>query len=408
MNDRHYGTVSHWFDEGQVGAIRPDEAIGRHILLIAKHLPHGYLPQIGDEVSYNLGRDERNRECATAVEVLPGLREGARIRIKLAQWDLSLNGGYGLYQRQKPLPVFVLGQFLRDQTRVPEEGEHLHGTLMQHANGQWLMTDIEAAAAPAAPPTRAVNAANAAGKTQPEKPAPQAAPLLAKPQPVAAKTGGLPLKQVLRGEVVRWEDDKGYGFIQSGTQSVFFHISAYHYRQQRPQLGEAVSFFCNFPAEQGEKQRAARVVRQQDEHALNQHEALAGAERKSGCRSMLCAIPGLVYLAAVAFFFWPLALAYLAISLAATALYGYDKTVARKRAGRSGYAGRIRESTLLTAGMCGGWPGALAARHWFNHKTTKQPFVTYFWLTAAANAALTAWLLHSGMREKLAALLPGL
>ncbi len=387
MENKHYGTVSHWFDEGQVGAIKPDVNVGRSILLIAKHLPHGYLPQIGDEVSYEVSLDERNRECATAVELLPGLREGARIKVVLGQWDLALNGGYGLFRRPKPVPVFVLGQFLRDQTRVPEEGETLRGTLVQHDNGQWLMTDIETVVEPPAPAPQKPE--GLPQKT--EQATPQ--PLLQRQTAVAP--AGLPLNRVLHGEIVRWEDDKGYGFIQCGHQSVFFHISAYHYRGLRPQLGAAVSFFCRLPAENGEKQRAARVVRQEDEYALNQSEALAGGENVRSSQTVFGILPGAAYLAAVAWFFWPLALAYALISLATLALYGYDKAVARKQAGRSGYAGRIKESNLLALGLLGGWPGAQAARFAFNHKTTKQPFVTYFRLTVVANVALTVWLLQT-------------
>lgn len=37
---------------------------------------------------------------------------------------------------------------------------------------------------------------------------------------------------------------------------------------------------------------------------------------------------------------------------------------------------RISEGDLLGLALIGGSPGALLARHWFRHKTRKQPFST--------------------------------
>jgi uncharacterized membrane protein YsdA (DUF1294 family) len=45
-----------------------------------------------------------------------------------------------------------------------------------------------------------------------------------------------------------------------------------------------------------------------------------------------------------------------------------------------------------------GWPGALAARRVFRHKTTKQPFRTIFWGTVIANCVALAWLTPTCMR----------
>jgi len=54
--------------------------------------------------------------------------------------------------------------------------------------------------------------------------------------------------------------------------------------------------------------------------------------------------------------------------------YGFDKMQAR-RLNR-----RIKEVTLLTLGLVGGWPGALAAQHYFQHKTRKKAFLLPFWM----------------------------
>lgn len=74
-----------------------------------------------------------------------------------------------------------------------------------------------------------------------------------------------------------------------------------------------------------------------------------------------------------------------AASLLCFALYAADKSAAQ--------AGRWRtpESTLLTAGLIGGWPGAIAAHHLLRHKSVKPSFRVAFHLTVAAELAALSW-----------------
>ncbi|RMZ66751.1 hypothetical protein GMOD_00002115 [Pyrenophora seminiperda CCB06] len=53
--------------------------------------------------------------------------------------------------------------------------------------------------------------------------------------------------------------------------------------------------------------------------------------------------------------------------------YGYDKMQARN------LEWRVRETTLHTLALIGGWPGALAGMHYFQHKTKKTSFQVIFW-----------------------------
>lgn len=76
---------------------------------------------------------------------------------------------------------------------------------------------------------------------------------------------------------------------------------------------------------------------------------------------------------------------YVAISLLTLLVYAWDKGAARRR------AWRVRESTLHGLALLGGWPGAWLAQVWLRHKSRKQPFRTYFWLTVAGNLAVLAW-----------------
>lgn len=80
---------------------------------------------------------------------------------------------------------------------------------------------------------------------------------------------------------------------------------------------------------------------------------------------------------------------YATASLLTFALYAVDKRAAARR-GR-----RTPERTLLLAGLACGWPGAVLARHWLRHKTSKQPFRAWFWLTVALNTGLLVLLVRA-------------
>ncbi|MBM7516799.1 DUF1294 domain-containing protein [Nocardioides nitrophenolicus] len=82
-----------------------------------------------------------------------------------------------------------------------------------------------------------------------------------------------------------------------------------------------------------------------------------------------------------------LAASYVVLSVVSLALYGADKRAARRGTWRT------RESTLHLVALAGGWPGALAGRRLFHHKTRKQPFVAVLWLTVVLNCAGVAALL---------------
>lgn len=75
-------------------------------------------------------------------------------------------------------------------------------------------------------------------------------------------------------------------------------------------------------------------------------------------------------------------------SLIAYYLYAKDKAAA--------IAGtwRVPENTLHTAALIFGWPGALIAQERLRHKTKKQSFRIFFWLTVIINLGVIAWL-HS-------------
>ena len=48
----------------------------------------------------------------------------------------------------------------------------------------------------------------------------------------------------MKGIIVKWDDEKGYGFIRidGSKQEIFCHISDFSQRSPRPELNEAVGF----------------------------------------------------------------------------------------------------------------------------------------------------------------------
>lgn len=56
---------------------------------------------------------------------------------------------------------------------------------------------------------------------------------------------------------------------------------------------------------------------------------------------------------------------------------------------------RISEGDLLGLALIGGSPGALLARHWFRHKTRKQPFSTLLLLIVVLQLGALAGLAWS-------------
>ena len=77
-----------------------------------------------------------------------------------------------------------------------------------------------------------------------------------------------------------------------------------------------------------------------------------------------------------------LAIQFSLLSIVTFLVYAFDKFQAR----RGGW--RVSESLLHILALLCGWPGAMLAQHWLRHKTVKQPFRQFFWLTVLLNLAL--------------------
>ena len=415
-HNKHYGTIAHWFGEMSRGSIICDESSQRIFANRQSLHPDYQEPETGHRVSFQI-ETENNRAVARDVErVNPGYKNNDSAVITLTDWDWSKNGGYGMDVSNEGQPVFVLGQFLADQTRTPRAGDHLEGTLRRHPNGQWLLVNAVIRSTPESEPEpesiHAALAQKAQGQTvhffRPEH-GPKVEvkieqPLVAEtryPAPKSAQKNLLPPNQVMSGTITTWDDAKGYGFIRFGdeSQNIFFHISAYHYNTSRPQTGQRVSFYCNRPIE-GNRQQAVKVVRLGDEAFLFDELPPDYNRLNIDMQALLInSVIAVVFLTVVAVLSNKLFFIYVLISIAAFILYQQDKQTAmesaRKIRRKNEYQNRIPENKLHAFSLLGGWPGALVARAAFRHKTKKVPFVQIFWLTVAINVAITyALLIH--------------
>ncbi|MDO5090323.1 MAG: cold shock and DUF1294 domain-containing protein [Cardiobacteriaceae bacterium] len=175
------------------------------------------------------------------------------------------------------------------------------------------------------------------------------------------------------GEIVYWNDDKGFGFIRhdDNEPNLFFHISSFPYHRRRPQKGERVAFSTGIVRG---KAQATRVVLAKDADLLDGDTIVDAHDvRPHLAEAIIYAILILAFYIILTLIAPPLAAASFIISILTAILYTIDKRAAL----RGGY--RIPEGTLHLAAMLGGWPGALIARPILRHKTRKTRFITFFW-----------------------------
>lgn len=191
-----------------------------------------------------------------------------------------------------------------------------------------------------------------------------------------------------QGKITRWQDDKGFGFIERTDNNlqhpvIFFHISEYR-ANQRPALNEAVVFEIG----QGRDGKPCAVNVQQQtfvrQKIAQQNARQVQNDLKSQTLLTWVAIGVLFFIlltAVVLVKHLPLWIIgwYFAISLATYLLYVHDKKAAQNG------DWRVQEASLHKLAFAGGWVGAAFA-HWsLRHKSTKPEFRRAFYLTVIGN-----------------------
>lgn len=182
------------------------------------------------------------------------------------------------------------------------------------------------------------------------------------------------------GAITSWNDERGFGFITpgGGGRDIFLHISELDGGPGRPQLGEDVTFLVGTTKD---GKRRATAVRRLSGKGGSSPRSRRMHERPNLLVLLLIPAFAAGYYAIAAIWPVPLFVAgiYAAASILCFLMYCSDKSAAR--------AGRWRqsESSLLTVGLIGGWPGALLAQQLLRHKTRKVTFQATFWGTVFLN-----------------------
>lgn len=209
-----------------------------------------------------------------------------------------------------------------------------------------------------------------------------------------------------QGRLVRWEADRGFGFIRSPDVSadVFVHLRDFSDRRVLPQVGMELSFEeihvggkgPRAVAVQAASANASRPMPKRTPIDSHRRPAPRRANRHRESPSGSSASSGLIFLLAYAVLVgaavWsgrlpPLVLGVVpGLSLLAFFAYALDKNAAQT--GRW----RTKESTLHLLALAGGWPGAWAAQRLLRHKSSKQSFLLVYRATVVIHcAALLGW-----------------
>ncbi len=184
----------------------------------------------------------------------------------------------------------------------------------------------------------------------------------------------------LEGTLTSWDDDRGFGFIQTpGRPAMFVHISGFGPGAERPRVGDTLTYERAAGADG--RPRALSVRPPGAPAAPHPGRSRTGRSRPAFAVVILFAVLFAVMIVIRPFPLWGLAL-YVGMSIVAFVLYSQDKRAAQAN------RWRVPESTLLAVGLIGGWPGAVVAQQLLRHKTKKPSFRIRFWGTVALNVAV--------------------
>ena len=214
-----------------------------------------------------------------------------------------------------------------------------------------------------------------------------------------------------QGVVKKWQDDKGFGFIETETgAAVFFHVSEFK-AQRRPTIGEQVVFTVGqdnqgrLQAKQVQElgfvqQKMAQKnsqIRQRNAKRSHQAEFEAGQKKRLVLGLGFYAI--LALLAVMQKISWLVVGWYFVLGLITYGMYAKDKAAAQNNEWRT------PESTLHLLSILGGWVGAMVAQTYLRHKSQKPEFRMTYYLTVVINLAILLFIMAGGGLETLKDLL---
>lgn len=211
-----------------------------------------------------------------------------------------------------------------------------------------------------------------------------------------------PMAHKQQGHIKKWQDDKGFGFIETAVgESVFFHISAFR-AQRRPEVGEQVVFTVgqdNQGRLQAKDVQELSFVQQKMAQKNNQirqrnHKRSAQAEFEADQKKRLFLGIGfygvLILLAVMNKLSWLAVAWYVILGVITYGMYAKDKAAAQNGDWRT------PESTLHLLSTLGGWVGALVAQTYLRHKSQKPEFRIVYYLTVIINLAGLLFIMVNG------------
>lgn len=87
----------------------------------------------------------------------------------------------------------------------------------------------------------------------------------------------------MKGIIVKWDDEKGYGFIRidGSKQEIFCHISDFSQRSPRPELNEAVGFEVSANGKGKNVAKQIRYLNREARDFKRNHNHRSSAKKKS-------------------------------------------------------------------------------------------------------------------------------
>ncbi|MBE9013557.1 cold shock and DUF1294 domain-containing protein [Pseudanabaenaceae cyanobacterium LEGE 13415] len=187
-----------------------------------------------------------------------------------------------------------------------------------------------------------------------------------------------------RGKLVRWNNDRGFGFIQPEDQSreIFLHISDVDRAKRSPCVGDII-LYQTTPGKQG-KPRAchAKIQGATAPKVTLQFNPVSVSLVVKVVLLALLPLIGSIHLTLTQRNPIPLLL-YPAMSGITFIVYHEDKFRAKER------RWRIPEQQLHFFELCGGWLGAYVAQQLIRHKSNKPSYQREFFAIVAIH--LVGW-----------------
>jgi uncharacterized membrane protein YsdA (DUF1294 family)/cold shock CspA family protein len=191
-----------------------------------------------------------------------------------------------------------------------------------------------------------------------------------------------------QGHIKKWQDDKGFGFIETENgDSVFFHINEFKARR-RPNVGEQVVFTLGHDNQRRMQasdvqelsfvqRKRAQKIRQSNHKHSNQADFEAGKKKRLFFGIGFYAV--LLLFTVIYEISWLVLGWYIALGQITYMTYAKDKSAAQNGDWRT------PESTLHLLSVLGGWVGAMVAQTYLRHKSQKPEFRMAYYLTVVVN-----------------------